>query len=145
MKHIATFSTLLLALPAVTHAQSLQTFLRNLVEFINIAVIPFLLAVGFLIFVFNAVRYFVYGSNNEKGRENAKYLAAYAIIAIVLIIIFAGVINMLARGLGLEGEAPVPSDYVEQGGGYGPGNIYTDDPCEINPNSPYCSNLPGSV
>jgi succinate dehydrogenase/fumarate reductase cytochrome b subunit len=95
---------------------SLQTFFKNLVGFINKTVIPFILGIAFLIFVINAVRYFVFQSGEEEGRENAKNLALYSVLAFVVIILFWGIVNLVNSSVGLSGKnAPTP-DYLETNG-----------------------------
>lgn len=107
-------ASFLLLFPSFSFAAagSLQTFLTNLVTFLSDTVVPFLIAVAFLFFVVNAVRYFVLGSTNEEDREKAKALAIYGVAAFVFIVIFWGIINLLSSSTGLEGQsAPVP-DYI---------------------------------
>jgi len=116
MKKVALFTVSILLLPLITHAQGLITFFKNLTTFLNNAVIPLLLGIGFLIFVINAIRFFVLGSTNEQGRENAKKLAIYSIAAFVLVITFWGIINVINFGLGFGGKKSPTPDYVEEMG-----------------------------
>jgi hypothetical protein len=122
----------LLLLPTATHAQSLQTFIPNLVGFLNTVFIPFLLGIGFLFFAINAIRYFVFSSAEEQGREKAKSLAIYGVAAFVIIVVFWGVINLITASIGLGGTAPPQPDYIDpnsvqnsgvQTGGNQPQNI----------------------
>jgi len=116
-----TFALALALGPRLSHAQDFQSFLNNFVIFIDRTLIPFLLAIGFLFLVYNAIRYFVFEGNNEEGQEKAKSLALYGVFAFVLIIIFWGIVNLLASSIGLDGENAPQSDYVEMGGGAGAG------------------------
>lgn len=104
----------LLALPLVSHAQSLQTFLVNFTRFLGDTLVPFLIGIAFLFFAVNVVRFFVFGSDNQEGQEKAKALAIYSVLAFVIIIIFWGVINLLSSSLGLDGCVPADSDYVKK-------------------------------
>lgn len=110
-KKILTLSTLLF-LPFVASAQTLQVFIPNLIGFLGAVVVPFLIGMAFLFFVFNGVRYFVIGGSNEQDREKAKSLAIYGIAAFVFLVIFWGIINMLTSSIGLGGGPPVQSDYI---------------------------------
>lgn len=107
----------LLLLPRLSHAQTFQAFLNNFVIFVSNTLIPFLIVIAFLFFVYNAIRYFVFEGSNEDGQEKAKSLALYGVFAFVLIIIFWGIVNLLASSIGLDGENAPASDYVEMGGG----------------------------
>ena len=110
------FTPLLLGAPFVAHAQGLQDFLRSFSTFLSIRIIPFLIGLAFLFFAYNAIRYFVVQGSSEDGREKAKALALYSVLAIVFIIIFWGIINLLVNSLGFAGGRGVDpyndSDYI---------------------------------
>ena len=117
MKKIISLAGFLFVLPLVSHAQTMQAMMINLLTFLHEVFVPALIAIAFLIFVFNAVRYFVFKGHSDEGRENAKYLAIYSITAFVLFVIFWGIINLLASSIGLDAEQQLPSDYVKMKGG----------------------------
>jgi succinate dehydrogenase/fumarate reductase cytochrome b subunit len=99
--------------PAYAYAQGLEDYLENFALFIDGVLIPFLFGIAFLVFVVNAVRFFVLQSSNENGREKARNLMMYSILAFVFLIVFWGLINLLTSSLGLDGcDAPV-SDYEQ--------------------------------
>ena len=83
----------------------LGVLLVNLVIFINDTLIPFIVALGFLFFVWGVFRFFIYGAADEESRQKGKSLIIYSIIGFVVIIIFWGVVNMFASSTGLVGEA----------------------------------------
>lgn len=91
----------------------LQDALPVLFQFFNNYLIPFLLGVAFLIFVWNGVRFFIIKGATEEGRENAKNLALYSIGVFIFILSFWGIINIFTDGLGLDncGNDVVP-DYL---------------------------------
>lgn len=110
-QHILTIT--LFSLPSITFAAtaSLQNLLKNIPEFINKELIPFLIGIAFLTLIYNVVRYFVVEGGNENARENAKNIALYSTFAFVFLIIFAGIVNMLVDSSGLQtNKAPCP-DY----------------------------------
>ena len=113
MKQIYSLVALFSLLPAFAHAQGLQGFLTNFALFIDGVLIPFMFGIAFLVFIFNAVRFFVLQSNNKEGREKARSLVMYSVIAFVFLIIFWGVINLLSSSLGLDGCDAPTSDYVK--------------------------------
>lgn len=94
-------------LPFVTFAQnaqtgySLQALIINLGIFLNNIIVPFIMAVAFLAFVVNVIRFFIMQSHEEEGRKNAKYLAIYSIGAFVFILSFWGIVNIFILGVGL--------------------------------------------
>ena len=122
MKYVLSLAITILLIPALTFAQSSEGSLQGLIAgvggFINQVLIPFILALAFVIFVVNAIRYFVIGGHNTEGQENARNLALYGIGAFVLILSLWGIVNLLANGIGLnegpciDGET-VQSDYID--------------------------------
>lgn len=113
MKYPSLLVVIFVALPHLAHAQSFQAFFRNLLTFIDAVVIPFILGLAFVFFVINVVRYFILGSTTDEGRENAKNLALYSVLAFFTIIIFWGVVNMLSSSIGLQGKAAPTPDYFQ--------------------------------
>lgn len=84
------------------------TLLANILDLINDILIPFLIAIGFLVFVWGMFQYFILGGANEESKQRGKSLAIYAVVAFVLIIIFWGLINLIVASTGLaigEGDA----------------------------------------
>lgn len=110
----------LLLFPTLSFAQSggsLQLLLVGIGGFINVILIPFILGIAFLIFLINAVRFFIIDGSNTEGHDNARNLALYGVGAFVLILSLWGMVNILADGIGLN-EGPcvngkaVQSDYL---------------------------------
>lgn len=114
MKHIAYIfsSAAFLALPMLASAQiadkadggQFQDLLLNILEFTNTILIPFIIAIGFLVFVWGMFQYFIAGGANDEKKEAGKSLMIYATLGFVLIIVFWGVVNLLTQSTGLEGE-----------------------------------------
>ena len=117
MKFITLFTLSIFFVPAIATAQSIQTLLPNIVIVINQSFLPFLFSIAFVLFVYNAFRYFILNGENEKGRENAKNLAIYSVTAFVFLIIFWGIVNLLSTSSGLEGKNKPCPDYLERKGG----------------------------
>jgi uncharacterized membrane protein YidH (DUF202 family) len=106
-------TTALLALPAVINAQSngfqadggkFGDLLGNILEFTNNVLIPFIIGIGFLVFVYGMFKYFIAGGQNEDKQKEGKDLMIYATLGFVLIVVFWGVVNLLASSTGLEGD-----------------------------------------
>jgi len=92
---------------------NIQTFLTNILIFLNKSVIPFLLALAFVVFLWNVVRYFIIGGSNEDSQEKARSLATWGIMAFVIIVSLWGIVNLLVTGFGLGGPAPITPDYMQ--------------------------------
>jgi heme/copper-type cytochrome/quinol oxidase subunit 2 len=81
-----------------------QDLLSNILVFTNTVLIPFIIGIGFLAFVWGMFRYFIAGGASEDSREAGKRLMINATIGFVVIIIFFGVINLFTTSIGLEGQ-----------------------------------------
>lgn len=113
-KSLYALTATLVAFPAIASAQSLQNLLTNIPIFFNNVLIPFLFGIAFLIFVINAVRFFIIEGSNEEGRKKAKALAIYSVAAFVFLIIFSGIVNLLVETTELGGKDAPVSDYYER-------------------------------
>ncbi|MCU0678404.1 MAG: hypothetical protein MUF19_02320 [Candidatus Pacebacteria bacterium] len=76
--------------------------METILEFIDGIVIPFILSIGFLVFVWGMFKYFIQGGANDEAKESGKSLIMYAIAGYVVILAFWGIVNILSNGLGLE-------------------------------------------
>lgn len=77
-------------------------FIQNVMEFFTTVVLPFILAIGFLVFVWGIFKYFILGGANDEAKESGKSLIMYAIGGFVVILAFWGIVNIISNGLGLE-------------------------------------------
>jgi hypothetical protein len=78
------------------------TAMESILKFIDGVIIPFILSIGFLIFVWGMFKYFIQGGANDEAKESGKSLIMYAIAGYVVILAFWGIVNILSNGLGLE-------------------------------------------
>ena len=105
-------SASLCVLPVITHAQiansggggQFEVLLDNILDFTNDVLIPFIIGIGFLVFVFGMFRYFIAGGANDDAKQSGKSLMIYATLGFVLIIVFWGVVNLITDGIGLGGD-----------------------------------------
>jgi hypothetical protein len=105
------FTLLAAMLPFVTQAQTIlrpdnqiSGALGAIVSFIQGVLIPFLFAVGFFMFVWGIIKFFVIGGSNDDAKKEGKSLIIYALAGFVVILIFWGLVNILAQGIGLQNE-----------------------------------------
>ena len=87
-----------------SNAGAFEDLLENILVFSNDVLIPFIIGIGFLVFVFGMFKFFILGGANDEKKEQGKSLMIYATIGFVLIIIFFGVVNLLSESTGLTGE-----------------------------------------
>jgi hypothetical protein len=91
---------------------TVQSLLDGFIALLNEAVLPFLIVIAFLVFIWNATQYFIFQSTSEEGRASAKSLALWGIIGFVFISSLWGIVNLFAEGLQLNNPNPVAPDYI---------------------------------
>jgi len=104
----------LLALPAFSMAAGgivngsdggqFGTLLKNILTFANNVLIPFIIGIGFLVFVYGMFKYFIAGGADAGKQKEGKDLMIWATLGFVLIVVFWGVVNLLASSTGLQGD-----------------------------------------
>lgn len=96
------------ALPLLASAQladqaggggGFQVLLTNILNFTNTVLIPFIVGIGFLVFVWGMFQYFIAGGANDESKEKGKSLMIYATLGFVLIIVFWGIVNLLTGSI----------------------------------------------
>ena len=90
----------------------LQTLLLGILSFLNGTVVPFLLAIAFLVFIWNVFRYFIVGGENEESQGQARSLALWGIGAFVIIVSIWGIVNLLVSGFGFGRTGAITPDYM---------------------------------
>jgi len=103
---------MLVALPQLAAAQlatkggggPLEVLLVNIMVFANDILIPFIIGIGFLFFVWGMFKYFILGGADEEKKTQGRSLMVNATLGFVVIIIFWGIVNLLTSSSGLEGE-----------------------------------------
>jgi hypothetical protein len=100
-------------LPSIALAQavSLDLYIVRFGDFLNKFVVPIILALAFVFFVYNAVRYFIIGGANSESQQKAKTLALWGVLAFVFILSIWGLTNVLVSAFGLGGNRAICPDY----------------------------------
>ena len=108
---LSAFVSTAFLLPVVAFAQftadggTFGTLLGNIITFINGILIPFIIGIGFLFFVWGMFLYFIAGGANDESKEKGRSLMVYATLGFVLIIIFWGVVNLIAGSTGFDDQS----------------------------------------
>ncbi len=112
MKHLIVLNSLFLviALPIVVSAQGLAkgdagnfgTFVQGADNLVNNFLIPFLIALAVLAFIYGVFQYFIAGGADEEKRAAGRGLMLYALIGFVAIVALWGIVNFLVDAFGFE-------------------------------------------
>lgn len=84
---------------------SIKAFVTSILSIINSMIIPLLITLGLIFFIWNLSLY-VYRSNNEAERAKAKTYMIWSIIAMFLIFSIWGIIVLLRNTVGITNPLP---------------------------------------
>jgi len=72
--------------------------------------IPLVLALALLLFIWGVIQYFILGAGDEGKRETGRAYMLYAIIGLVAIVAVWGLVNLVLQilGVGVAGPPPPP-------------------------------------
>jgi len=106
---IITMSAILL--PVIAAAQGgflgggdggeIKTAATAITSFISSVVLPLLFAIGFLVFVWGMIKFFIIGASNDDAKASGKSLILYSLAAFIIIFAFWGIVNIFVNGIGL--------------------------------------------
>ena len=81
---------------------ALAEFVDNIAWLIYAAVIPLLIGVAIVAFLWGVYKYFILGGANEEQRHTGRGYILYAIIGFVVIFSMWGIIQVFITSFGLE-------------------------------------------
>lgn len=98
--------------PAFAFAQApdlsyFQTLILTISNIIN-TLIPILVALALLVFIWGVLKYFIFGAGDEGKRAEAKNVMIYGLGGLVLIVAVWGIVNLLVKILGVNTGTTVP-------------------------------------
>ena len=91
---------------------SIQNFIGDFLSFLNTSIVPFIFALAFLFFLWNAYRYFIVGGTSEEGQRKAKSLMIWGLVALVIMVSIWAIVNIFVDGFGIGMETPLCPDYL---------------------------------
>ncbi|HVB19988.1 MAG TPA: hypothetical protein VNF51_01710 [Candidatus Paceibacterota bacterium] len=87
----------------------LQGYSNNIIGVINLVLIPPLMAIAFIVFLWGVYKYFIKGADDEKSRTDGKQFVLWGIIGFTIIVSVWGIVYILMGALGLTStEMPQP-------------------------------------
>ena len=96
------------ALPALAQTIDPNNDLANsagqITDFINNILVPFLLTLALLFFIYGVFKFFIQGGDDEEKRKEGKNVVMWAIIGFVVIVSIWGIVNLITSGIGLPGD-----------------------------------------
>ena len=80
-------------------------FGTGVIAFISTILVPLVLALAFLFFIWGVFKFFIAGGADEEKRNEGKQLMIYSIIGFVLIVALYGIVNFVVGGLGFDNNS----------------------------------------
>ena len=81
---------------------TIQSILGDIYVAFDTYIIPFLITIAFVAFLINVIRYFIWKSNSEEGRESARRYLIWSLIGFVIIVAMWGIINLIIMFFGFS-------------------------------------------
>jgi len=85
----------------------------GIINFINGILVPVLMAIAFIVFLWGVFKYFIYGADNETERATGKQFVLWGIIGFVIILSVWGLVTIVRDffSLSFGGSAPKPPTF----------------------------------
>jgi len=114
------FAAPLLAFAAGINTGYLEGYKKSITDIINTILVPMLIAIAFLVFLWGIYYYFIKGAANEEDRAKGRVFTLYGIIGLVIIFSIWGIVEIFSSTLGLPAaNAPAPPTIGGSGGASG--------------------------
>ena len=86
----------------------LQGYSNSIIGIINGILVPVLMAVAFIVFLYGVFRYFIYNAADSDSHTEGRTFIIYGIVGFVVILSVWGLVGILSGTLGLNpgGHAP---------------------------------------
>jgi hypothetical protein len=81
----------------------IQGYANSITGIISDIIVPVLISIAFLVFLWGVYKYFIKGSNDEKAHTEGRTYIMYGIIGFVVIFSIWGIVNIFGDTLGLYG------------------------------------------
>src|SRR3989338_2165832 len=108
------FVPLSLFAPLVASAQTATDIINIVIRVINNALVPLVLAVAFLVFIWGLYQYFIAGS--EEDKKQGRSLMIWGILAFFVMLTVFGIVNVLVSTFNLVRTQLQSGDIPQVGG-----------------------------
>ncbi len=84
-------------------------FVAGLTDLVNNFLIPFMIALAVLGFIYGVFLFFIMGSSDEEKRAQGRSLMLYALLGFVAIVALWGIVTFLAEAFGFNPDEGIRS------------------------------------
>ena len=98
----------------VPNLNVITPYSEGIKNLINDILVPVLMAIAFIVFLWGVYKYFIYGADNETERATGKQFVLWGIIGFVVILSVWGLVAIVSGTLGLQlgGGSPTPPTFT---------------------------------
>lgn len=82
-------------------------FFTAVLSFINNILIPVVIGLALLMFIWGMFKYFILGGGDEGNRQEGRQLMLYSILAFFMMVAIFGVVNLLTTGFGFDDDESI--------------------------------------
>lgn len=95
----------------------IQGYANSITGIINGILVPVLISIAFIVFLWGIYKYFIKGASNESEKGEGRMFALYGIIGFVILFSVWGIVQILMGTLNLSGStnAPKPPTFDTSG------------------------------
>ena len=92
---------------------AITPYSTGLINVINGILVPVLMAIAFITFLWGIYKYFIQGASNESEKGEGRQFAMWGIIGFVIILSVWGLVNLVISTIGLPNNAtPTPPTFT---------------------------------
>ena len=123
----------------------IQVYAGGIISVVNYILVPVLMAIAFIVFLWGVYKYFILGAADETSRTEGRQFTLWGVIGFVVITSLWGLVYLIMSTFGLSGtRAPAPPKYelpTTAGPAVSNPTPSAYDICVANPNDPSCGAL----
>jgi len=82
---------------------AIKPYSDSIIGIINSILVPVLMAIAFIVFLWGVFKYFILGAAEDKSREEGRQFVMWGIIGFVVILSVWGLVNVVISTLNLPG------------------------------------------
>lgn len=87
----------------------LEGFIAPIKDVVDDVLVPVLLAIAFITFLWGVYKYFILGANDEKSLADGRQFVFYGIMGFAIIISVWGLVNLVVETLGFTTGGNMPN------------------------------------
>lgn len=89
----------------------IEPYSDSIITFINATLVPLLLAIAFIVFLWGIYKHFILGASSEMEKGEGRQFAMWGIIGFVIIFSLWGLVYVLMDAINLGGQNPKPPTF----------------------------------